>query len=88
MTPGHAGREQDKERQMKRIAVIAAAALFVAGCADGQGPSNQQIGAVGGAVVGGIVGSQFGAGSGRTAATIAGAVVGGAVGSEVGKNVQ
>jgi outer membrane lipoprotein SlyB len=79
---------KSKEAHMKRIGLIAAAALLAAGCADGQGLTNQQVGAVGGAVVGGVVGSQFGGGSGKTAATIAGAVVGGAVGSEVGRNMQ
>jgi len=82
------GAKTGKEMHMTRIGLIVAAALIAAGCADGQGLTNQQVGAVGGAVVGGIVGSQFGGGSGKTAATIAGAVVGGAVGSEVGRNMQ
>lgn len=69
------------------VAIALAAALALAGCANGPGPK-QSVGTVGGAVLGGLAGSQIGGGSGRLWATGAGAVLGALVGSEIGKSLD
>lgn len=77
---------------MSRIALIAAAALALAGCATsspygytGSAMSAQNVncgaGVVGGAVLGGLAGNQIGKGQGQDLATIAGATVGGLLGA-------
>ncbi len=74
-------------RMMKPIAVLAAAAMLTAGCADGSG-QKQDAGMVVGAVAGGLLGNSVGRGGGRAGATIVGAVVGGIVGSEIGRSMD
>jgi uncharacterized protein YcfJ len=77
---------------MSRIALIAAAAVALAGCATGSpygyGGStmsaqdvNCGAGVLGGAVLGGLAGNQIGKGQGQDLATIAGATVGGLMGA-------
>lgn len=66
-------------------AVALAAALALAGCAEG---NKADSGLVVGAVAGGLLGNTVGKGSGRAAATIVGAVVGGIVGSEIGRSMD
>ena len=77
---------------MSRIALIAAAAVALGGCAtsspygySGNAMSAQQVncgaGVVGGAVLGGLAGNQIGKGQGQDLATIAGATVGGLLGA-------
>ena len=77
---------------MSRIALIAAAAVALAGCAtsspygySGGTMSAQNVncgaGVVGGAVLGGLAGNQIGKGQGQDLATIAGATVGGLLGA-------
>ncbi len=78
---------------MSRIALIAAAAIALAGCATSGSPygygggsmSAQDVncgaGVLGGAVVGGLAGNQIGKGQGQDLATIAGATVGGLLGA-------
>jgi surface antigen len=66
-----------------RAALLAAACLAVAACAN-----NQQNGTVVGAVAGGLIGNTVGHGNGKVLATIAGAVVGGVVGSAIGRRMD
>lgn len=77
---------------MPRIALFAAAAIALAGCAttspygySGGTMSAQRVncgaGVVGGAVLGGLAGNQIGKGTGQDVATIAGATVGGLLGA-------
>jgi outer membrane lipoprotein SlyB len=77
---------------MSRIALIAAAAVALAGCATGSpygyggGTMSAQdvncgAGVLGGAVLGGLAGNQIGKGQGQDLATIAGATVGGLMGA-------
>ncbi len=70
----------------KLIAVSAvAAALALAGCAEG----NNRTGAtLVGAGLGGLLGSQFGSGDGRLAMTALGTLAGAAIGSNVGKKMD
>ena len=75
---------------MKRIklAVAAAAALALAGCAgNGAGPK-ESIGTLLGAVVGGVAGSQVGSGRGQLAATGVGTLLGAYLGNEIGKSLD
>lgn len=76
---------------MSRIALIAAAAVALAGCATSSpygygGSMNAQdvncgAGVAAGAVLGGLAGNQIGKGTGQDVATIAGATVGGLLGA-------
>lgn len=69
----------------KLVPALAAAALFLAAC---QGPTNQQVGAIGGSALGAMAGSQIGSGAGRVGATVLGAGVGGLVGGSVGRGLD
>jgi osmotically inducible lipoprotein OsmB len=62
-------------------AIALSATAFVSGCATG--PSNQQLGTVGGAVVGGAVGNAVG--GGNAFGTVGGAAAGALIGNEVGR---
>ena len=62
-------------------AIALSATAFLGGCATG--PSNQQLGTVGGAVVGGAVGNAVGNGS--ALGTVGGAAAGALIGNEVGR---
>ena len=68
------------------IALIAAAALALAGCSSNGNHEDAGLGI--GAVTGGLLGSTIGHGSGRVAATVIGAVIGGVVGSEIGRSMD
>jgi len=57
-------------------------------CAQGQGPSNETLGTLGGAAGGAILGSQIGGGSGKTAATAIGAVLGALAGREIARSMS
>jgi surface antigen len=76
-----------------RKATVAAAvlALGLAGCTNGGGVSNQQVGTTAGgalgAIAGGLAGTQVGSGRGRTAAIIAGTILGGALGAGIGNRL-
>jgi len=67
---------------MKKFALMAATALFAAGCSTWDGLSRQEKGTVIGAGVGGAIGSQVVDGP---LGVIGGAAVGGVVGNQVGK---
>ncbi|WP_225889931.1 RT0821/Lpp0805 family surface protein [Indioceanicola profundi] len=69
-------------------AVAAAAAMSLGACTQGQGPSNETLGTLGGAAGGAILGSQIGGGSGRTAATAIGAVLGALAGREIAQRMS
>ncbi len=68
-------------------ALVAMAALAVAGCGPG-GLSKADGGTAVGAVAGGIIGNQVGSGTGKVLATVAGAFVGGVVGHTIGKSLD
>lgn len=68
------------------LAVVLAAALGLAGCAN-TGP-REQAGTVIGGAVGGLAGHQVGSGSGKTAATIVGTLVGAAIGGSIGQRMD
>ncbi|MCR9069736.1 MAG: glycine zipper 2TM domain-containing protein [Rhodobacteraceae bacterium] len=61
---------------MKRLAILAAAGLFVAGCTN-----DPSLNAATGALAGAAIGSQFGQAEGRVGATLAGAAIGTAIGA-------
>mgnify|MGYP003585669728 CR=1 FL=1 len=69
-----------KTRYWISAAAISATA-FLGGCATG--PSNQQLGTVGGAVVGGAVGNAVG--NGNAVGTVGGAAAGALIGNEIGR---
>lgn len=71
----------------KAAALIVAAGLGLAGCAQGQG-TNETVGGIGGAVLGGLLGSQVGGGSGRLVATGAGVLLGAIAGSAIGRTMD
>ena len=71
----------------KSIAVLAGAALVLAGCAADSGPKEQG-GAVIGGVAGGLLGSTIGHGNGQAAATILGAAFGAIVGAGIGRSLD
>jgi osmotically inducible lipoprotein OsmB len=62
-------------------AITLSGAALLAGCATG--PSNQQLGTVGGAVVGGAVGNAVG--NGNAFGTVGGAAAGALIGNEIGR---
>ncbi|MFQ5959595.1 MAG: RT0821/Lpp0805 family surface protein [Alphaproteobacteria bacterium] len=70
-----------------RIAIVFAAVLSVAACANEAGPK-QTVGTLVGAGLGGLAGSQIGSGTGQLAAVGAGVLLGGLLGSEVGKSLD
>lgn len=72
----------------RTAAAIMATAAMLGGCAQGQRPSNETIGTIGGAAAGGVLGSQIGSGSGNVAATAAGAVIGALAGRELAKRLS
>jgi len=65
------------------ISALGASALLALGGCSGYGPTNQQIGTVGGAVVGGAVGNAIG--NGNAFGTVGGAAAGALIGNEVGR---
>jgi osmotically inducible lipoprotein OsmB len=67
---------------MKKLALIAATALFAAGCSTWDGLSGQEKGTVIGAGAGGVIGSQVVDGP---LGVIGGAAVGGVIGNQIGK---
>ena len=69
-----------KTRYWISAAAISATA-FLGGCASG--PTNQQLGTVGGAVVGGAVGNAVG--NGNAFGTVGGAAAGALIGNEIGR---
>ena len=69
-----------KTRYWISALAISGTALLT-GCATG--PSNQQLGTVGGAVVGGAVGNAIG--NGNAIGTVGGAAAGALIGNEVGR---
>lgn len=70
-----------------KVLVVAATALSLGACFEGQG--NKQIGGtLIGAGLGGLAGSQIGSGTGQLAAVGAGVLLGGLLGSEVGKSLD
>ncbi len=62
-------------------AIALSGTALLTGCATG--PTNQQLGTVGGAVVGGAVGNAIGDGS--AVGTIGGAAAGALIGNEIGR---
>jgi len=72
---------------MKRALVLAVSSgLLLAGCAEGQQPSKQGIGAVLGGVTGAVVGGEIGGhGTGKNVGIAAGAILGAMAGSAIGK---
>ena len=73
---------------MKKIIVVVATTVALAGCASDPGTreTQKQSGSVvAGAVVGGLVGNMFGSGTGKVLMTAAGAVAGGFVGDHLYK---
>ena len=73
---------------MKKIIVVVATTVALAGCASDPGTreTQKQSGSVvAGAVVGGLVGNMFGGGTGRVLMTAAGAAAGGFVGNHLYK---
>ncbi len=70
-----------------RLAIVAFAALALAGCAADSG-SKQTGGAVLGGIGGAVVGSQFGSGTGQLVGTAVGTLLGAYLGSEVGKSLD
>lgn len=66
--------------------VVGITGLSLAACQGG--PTNQQMGIVGGSAVGALVGNQFGSGDGKVAATIAGGLVGAFVGNAIGVSLD
>ena len=71
-----------------KLAVAAAAALALAGCAGGQAGPKESIGTLLGAVVGGVAGSQVGDGRGQLLATGVGTLLGAYLGNEIGKSLD
>ncbi|WP_240002274.1 RT0821/Lpp0805 family surface protein [Oleisolibacter albus] len=80
------GRIMDHRRGGMAAAI--AATLVLGACAQGQGPSNETIGTLGGAAGGALLGSQFGGGSGKFATTALGAVLGGLAGRAVASSMS
>jgi len=75
------------QSRLARLGAVAALAIAMSGCFEGQG--DKQIGgAVVGAGLGGLAGSQIGKGSGQMAAVGAGVLLGALLGSEVGKSLD
>ncbi|MBI3454108.1 MAG: glycine zipper 2TM domain-containing protein [Rhodospirillales bacterium] len=75
------------------IAITAAAALFVAGCASNAGPGDigankTTIGGLLGGAGGAVAGAQFGKGRGQLASVAAGTLIGALIGSEAGKSLD
>lgn len=73
---------------LRKIAVLGAAALALAGCSGPGNAPKQDQGLVAGAVAGGVLGSQMGRGKGSVVGAVLGAVVGGVVGSEIGRSLD
>jgi len=68
----------------RAIALVAVAALALAGC-----QSRQEAGVGIGAVAGTLIGSQFGGGvAGRLGAAVAGGVIGGLIGGAIGRDLD
>lgn len=75
-------------RAYRNTAAALATVLTLAACQQGQGPSNETIGTLGGAAGGALIGNQFGKGAGNTAATAVGAVLGALAGRELAKSMS
>jgi surface antigen len=73
---------------MRNLAMAAAASVALTACANGNEPSNKQIGTVAGAAIGVLVGSQIGSGVTRAAAIVGLAVLGGWLGGELGEGLS
>jgi len=73
---------------MKTIASLAAVAVLLGACANGDMGAKQGVGGVLGGVGGAVAGSQIGSGTGRIAATAAGTLLGALVGSQIGKSMD
>jgi uncharacterized protein YcfJ len=69
---------------MKKVVILLATALAVAGCADPETQRQAQCagGVLGGAAIGGLLGNQIGGGTGKQIATAVGAGAGAAVGTQ------
>ncbi|MDM0113252.1 glycine zipper 2TM domain-containing protein [Variovorax sp. J22R133] len=63
-------------------AIAISSVVALTGCAGG-GPTNQQLGTVGGAVIGGAAGNAIG--GGNAFGTVGGAAAGALIGNEVGR---
>ncbi len=72
----------------RNTAAALATMAMLGACAQGQGPSNETLGTVGGAAAGGILGSQVGGGAGNVVATGVGAVLGALAGREIAKRMS
>ena len=70
-----------------RIAIVLAAALSIAACAEDAG-DKEAVGTLVGAGLGGLAGSQVGSGSGKLAAVGVGVLLGGLLGRHVGKSLD
>lgn len=71
------------------IAIVAVAALALAGCAGDAPQGNKKtFGTLIGAAAGGLAGSQIGSGRGQLAATAVGALIGAFVGNSVGDSLD
>ena len=68
-------------------AIVIAASLSLAACANGPGPK-QAGGTLLGAALGGLAGSQIGGGKGQLAAVGAGVLLGGLLGNEAGRSLD
>lgn len=71
-----------------RTAAALAVLSLLGGCAQGQGPSSETVGVLGGAAAGGVLGSQVGSGTGNVVATGVGAVLGALAGREIAKRLS
>ena len=73
---------------VRKLAIAAAASVALTACANGNEPTNKQIGTVAGAAIGVLVGSQIGSGVTRAAAIVGLAVLGGWLGGELGEGLS
>lgn len=73
--------------QIKTIAPLLAATLFLAACSSDAG-QKQTAGTVLGGIGGAVLGSQIGGGSGRLVATALGTLAGAMIGSDIGKTLD
>ncbi len=73
--------------QIKVIAPLAAAALFLGACT-GDAGQKQTAGTIIGGIGGAVIGSQIGSGSGQLVATALGTFAGALIGADIGKSLD